>query len=190
MGFEDLIVLILVGSGLLSSVFGGKKGKAAQERKAPQTRSRQNIDRERQPNAGGTGNPQMDEILRQLGFEAPSKPKPTEAPARELQPRKASSADLFEPLTQPKTKVKQPSHQVAARLRPEPQIVSLEPVDYSTEEVRSNKRHTAFHDQFVRPVDTSSPKKKGTRIGHLLSTSSLKQGIILREILGPPKGLE
>lgn len=78
--------------------------------------------------------------------------------------------------------------QSVAVVEPEPEeAVSLETIEPDTEE-----RHRKFHDLYV----SESPGKKRTKAGVFrgaqleLSKRSLRHAFVMKEVLGPPKGLD
>ncbi len=167
MDIGDILIMIFIVSGLLSSLAGGKKKK--QQSRPPQTRPRPRPRPSRPPSreeigAGARPRPsldpshsgpvptQMEEILRQLGLEVgPEIEEPEVVVEREV-------------------------------VRPElPKILSVVP--------DTEVRHTEFHDEYIDAFEQTRIERPRSRGKKLLNPQSLRQAMLLREIFGPPKGM-
>jgi len=178
--FGDILVFILIGSGLLSSILGGKKKKktlpqARQGRPRPAPRARP---RPAHPNAGGPQpslDPnhtapvasQMEQILQQLGLQVEPDVE-TEAP----------------PEPEPELNV-----EVDAVGRVLPRAVSLEEPARPAVAPDGEERHDEFHEDYVSAYRPTRIARPSSRARGMLSRESLRQAILYHEILGPPKGL-
>ncbi len=167
MDIGDILILIFIVSGLLSSLMGGKKKK--QQSRSPQSRPRPRPSRPPSRETAGAGagarrprpslDPshsgpvptQMEEILRQLGLEVgPEIEEPEVVVEREV-------------------------------VRPElPKILSVPDAEV---------RHAEFHDEYIDPFEQTRIARPPSRGKKLLNPQSLRQAMLLREILGPPKGM-
>ncbi len=164
MDIGDILILIFIVSGLLSSLAGGKKKK--QQSRPPQSRPRPRPSRPpSREGAGARAGPrpsldpshsgpvptQMEEILRQLGLEVgPEIEEPEVVVEREV-------------------------------VRPErPKILSVPDTEV---------RHAAFHDEYINPFEQTRIARPPSRGKKLLNPQSLRQAMLLREIFGPPKGM-
>ncbi len=177
MDIGDILILIFIVSGLLSSLAGGKKKK--QQSRPPQSRPRPRPSRppSREGAGAGTGvrsrpslDPshsgpvptQMEEILRQLGLEVgPEIQEPEVVVEREA-------------------------------VRPElPKVVPLERPPQRTVALDSDSeaRHTEFHDEYIDAFEQTRIARPPSRGKKLLNPQSLRQAMLLREIFGPPKGM-
>ncbi len=177
MDIGDLLILIFIVSGILSSLAGGKKKK--QQSRQPQrrprprptrppsregVRSRPSLD----PSHSGPVPTQMEEILRQLGLEVEPE---IEEPEVVVAPE-AEEVARYDPVG-----------------RELPRVVSLERPAQPTVVPSTEARHTAFHDEYIEAFEQTHIKRPPSRGKDLLNPQSLRQAILLREILGPPKGL-
>ena len=166
MDIGDILILIFIVSGLLSSLAGGKKKK--QQSRPPQSRPRPRPSRPPSREGAGAGaragprpslDPshsgpvptQMEEILRQLGLEVgPEIEEPEVVVEREV-------------------------------VRPElPKILSVPDPEV---------RHAEFHDEYIDPFEQTRIARPPSRGKKLLNPQSLRQAMLLREIFGPPKGM-
>jgi hypothetical protein len=174
MDFGDLIFLIFIALGGLSSVLGGKKRKqaaqAAKKRppRPPTTRPERaravvpatSRDRPVSREPRTDTHSQMERILRELGFDAvvedEPEPEPEETPWSEIPPE-----------------------------RELPRAVSLEPL-----KVEPEARHQEFHDKYVRPIAAPKDSTQRRPRGHrYVNAASLRGAVLRMEILGPPKSL-
>jgi hypothetical protein len=195
----DVVFIVFIALGALSSVLGGKKKhqqalKKPARRRPPypplpsnpstqQTVSDRTPPRERISPSRRTAVSQMERILRELGLDTTVPATPTPAPTPEPEP------ELIEG-------------------RPPPVIASLESVDIDDE-----ARHLQFHERYMhesterawgKPADSSlgmGQTEVGTKSGarpsphsrplakRYLNPDTLRSAILLHEILGPPKGL-
>jgi len=178
--FGDILIFILIGSGLLSSILGGKKKKktlppARQGRPRPAPRART---RPAHPSADGPQpslDPnhtapvasQMEQILRQLGLQVEPDVE-TEAP----------------PEPEPALNV-----HVDAVGRALPQAVSLEEPARPAVAPDSEERHEEFHEDYVSDYRQIRIARPTSRARRMLPRESLRQAILYHEIFGPPKGL-
>jgi hypothetical protein len=172
----DILIAIFIVSGILSSLAGGKKKKKQQSRppqRRPQPRPSLPPSREGagagarprpslDPSHSGPVPTQMEEILRQLGLEVgPEIEEPEVVVEREA-------------------------------VRPElPKVVPLERPPQRTVALDSDSeaRHTKFHDEYIDAFEQTRIERPPSRGKKLLNPQSLRQAMLLREILGPPKGM-
>ncbi len=181
MDLGDLLLLIFIVAGLLSTLAGGKKKRKG----VPQARPRPGPQRQPSPRRpGGTTGPrevpqsepsldpgarpvptQMEEILRQLGLDVGPEPEEPE-PAVEREPEPASIP-----------------------LRGEPRVVSLEEEALNLPDADREQLHSEFHEKYIRPLESVARASRSSRARLRLNPTTLREAIILREILGPPKGL-
>ncbi len=181
MDIGDILVVIFIVSGILSSLIGGKKKKRqsrqpqprplprpsrppSREGAGPRPRSRPSLD----PAHSGPVPTQMEEILRQLGLEVEPE---IEKPEVVVEPE-AEEVARYDPVG-----------------RELPRVVSLERPAQPTVVPSSEVRHTAFHDEYIDAFEQTRIKRPPSRGKDLLNPQSLRQAILLREILGTPKGL-
>ncbi len=183
MDLGDLLLLIFIVTGLLSSLAGGKKKKKKTTGRVPARPQR----RPRPSAAGGTSRPrrelphpepsvdpsgsgpvpsQMEEILRQLGLDVGVEEAAPEAAMETAPP---------------------PSPLVTHE---EPQVVSLEAPSLDIMDGDTSQRHERFHERYVKPLPPVDSRRRSSRAGIRLNPTSLREAIILHEILGPPKGLQ
>ncbi len=183
MDIGDILILIFIVSGLLSSLAGGKKKK--QQSRPPQSRPRPRPSRppSREGAGAGTGvrsrpslDPshsgpvptQMEEILRQLGLEVgPEIEEPEVVVEREVE--EIARHDAFG--------------------REHRQIVSLERPAQPTVVPDTAARHAEFHDEYIDAFEQTRIARPPSRGKKLLNPQSLRQAMLLREIFGPPKGM-
>ncbi len=177
MDIGDLLILIFIVSGLLSSWAGSKKKKqqSRQPQRRPQprptgppsregVRSRPSLD----PSHSGPVPTQMEEILRQLGLEVEPKMEELELAVE----REAEEAARYD-----------------AVRRELPRVVSLEKPVQRTVVPDPEVRHTKFHDEYIDEFAQTRIERPTSRAKDLLNPQSLRQAMLLREILGTPKGL-
>ncbi len=180
MDFGDLLLFILIGSGLLSSVLGKKKKKglpqarprrpqpARQRATLPERPPRPRAEPSLDPSHAGPVPTQMEEILRQLGLEVGRHGEEQEAPEQAHEIEAVGERDA-----------------VGRRM---PRVVSLE--EPSVQVVpNAEKRHDEFHEQYVRKFRQTRIQRPVSRGHEMLNPKSLRHAILMREILGPPKGL-
>ncbi len=179
MDFGDLFLLILIGSGLLSSVLGKKKKKLPQTRpRSPQpARQRATLpERPGRPRVGPSLDPshsgpvptQMEEILRQLGLEV-GHGEEQEAPEQAPEIEAVGERDA-----------------VGRRM---PRVVSLEKPSVEAIVPDAEERHDRFHEEYVTAFRKTRILRPVSRGHEMLNPKSLRHAILMREILGPPKGL-
>ncbi len=177
MDIGDLLILILIVSGLLSSWAGSKKKKqqSRQPQRRPQprptrppsregVRSRPSLD----PSHSGPVPTQMEEILRQLGLEVEPEIEELEVTVE----REAEEAAQYD-----------------AVRRELPRVVSLEKPVQRTVVPDTEVRHAKFHDEYIDAFAQTRIERPTSRAKDLLNPQSLRQAMLLREILGTPKGL-
>ncbi len=180
MDFGDLLLLILVGSGLLSSVLGKKKKKLPQTppRRPQPARQRATLrERPRVPRAVPSLDPshsgpvptQMEEILRQLGLEVGRHGEEQEAPEQAPEIEAVDERDYVG--------------------REMPRVVSLERPSVEAVVPDTEERHDAFHEEYVTAFRQTRIRRPVSRGHEMLNPKSLRQAILMHEILGPPKGL-
>lgn len=171
MDIGDLIFLIFIALGGLSSILGGKKKRQA-AKSAGKTRPRPRPPRPaqaREVSRTGRDHParrqprqpesQMERILRDLGFDAV-------AVEDEPEPQAVVSSEI--PLT-----------------RELPKTVSLERLD-----VEREARHQKFHDKYIKPVAAPEGARVPSRAERYVNAQSLRDAVLRMEILGTPKGLK
>ena len=181
MDVGDILLLIFIVFGVLSSLAGGKKkrkgvpqaplrpqrqpspprpGGATRPREVP--RSEPSLD----PGAGPVPT-QMEGILRQLGLDVGREPEVEEP----------------EPAVEPEAE----PHSIP--LREEPRVVSLEEEALNLPDADREQLHSEFHQKYIRPLESVDRGSRSSRARLRLNPTSLREAILLREILGPPKGL-
>ncbi len=172
MDIGDLLILIFIVSGILSSLMGKKKKQPSrQSQRPPQprpsrppsrdaagagARTRPSLD----PSHAGPVPTQMEEILRHLGLEVEPETEELEVAVE----REAEEAARYD-----------------AVRRELPRVVSVVP--------DSEVRHTEFHDEYIDAFEQTRIERPASRAKGLLNPQSLRQAMLLREILGTPKGL-
>ncbi len=177
MDIGDLLILIFIVSGILSSLAGGKKRKQQSRQQQPRplprparppsrerARSRPSLD----PSHSGPVPTQMEEILRQLGL------------------------DVEPEIEEPEVVVEPDVEEIArydAVGRELPRVVSLERPAQPTVVPDTEVRHTEFHEEYVDAFEQTRIERPRSRGKKLLNPQSLRQAMLLREILGPPKGM-
>jgi hypothetical protein len=190
--FGDLIILLFIVTSILSSLVGGKKKQQAKKR--PQARPRPRpvqLPQQRRVEsapAGGASTPApppretetaqtMEDILRQLGLDVGPEPEP------EFEPEP-------EPVPEPVVRDETPRLERDRVGREIPQVRSLE--DNTAEVVadRAGPVHRQFHEQYVKPFEQTRIEEPRSRARIHLNPRSLREAVILKEILGPPKGMQ
>ena len=181
MDFGDLLFMILIGSGLLSSLLGKKKKKLAQTRRPSPQPARQRatlperprvprVEPSLDPSHSGPVPTRMEEILRQLGLEI--EPHGEELEAQEQAPEIATAGERD------------------AFGREMPRVVSLEEPHVDKAIVPdTEKRHDEFHAEYVTAFRQTRIRRVVSRGHEILNPQSLRQAVLMHEILGPPKGL-
>ncbi len=176
MDIGDILVVIFIVSGILSSLAGKKKKQqAGQPQRPPRprptrppsregVRSRPSLD----PSHSGPVPTQMEEILRQLGLEVEPEMEELEVAVE----REAEEAARYD-----------------AVRRELPRVVSLEKPVQRTVVPDAEVRHTEFHDEYIDAFEETRIERPTSRAKGLLNPQSLRQAMLLREILGTPKGL-
>ncbi len=171
MDIGELIFLIFIALGGLSSILGGKRKKRAAQ-SAGKTRPRPRPPRPAQARAASTTGrdhparrperqdteSQMERILRDLGFDAV-------VVEDEPEPQAVVSSEVPPPRELPKT-------------------VSLERLDIEPE-----ARHEKFHDRYIKPVAAPEGARVRSRAQRYVNAESLRDVVLRMEILGRPKGL-
>ncbi len=176
----NLLILIFIVSGILSSLMGKKKKQPSrQSQRPPQprpsrppsrdaagagARTRPSLD----PSHAGPVPTQMEEILRHLGLEVEPETEELEVAVE----REAEEAARYD-----------------AVRRELPRVVSLEKPVQRTVVPNTETRHTEFHDEYIDAFEQTSIERPTSRAKDLLNPQSLRQAMLLREILGPPKGM-
>ncbi len=181
MDFGDLLFMLLIGSGLLSTLLGKKKKKLPQtrqprpqpDRQIPSLPERPRVPRVEpslDPSHSGPVPTRMEEILRQLGLEVEQHGEELEAPEQAPEIATVGERDSFG--------------------REMPRVVSLEE-PYVDEAIvlDAEKRHDAFHEEYVTEFRQTRIQRTASRGREILNPKSLRQAILMHEILGPPKGL-
>ncbi len=180
MDFGDLLIFILIGSGLLSTLLGKKKKKLPQTRpRRPQpARQRATLpERPQRPRAEPSLDPShsgpvptpMEEILRQLGLEVERHGEEQEAPEQAPEIAAVGERDAVG--------------------REMPRVVSLEEPSVAAIVPDTEKRHDEFHEEYVRTFRQTRIRRPVSRGHELLNPKSLRHAVLMHEILGPPKGL-
>ncbi len=177
MDIGDILILIFIVSGILSSLASGKKKKRQslppQRRPRPQSsrppsreaaRSSPSLD----PSHTGPVPTQMEEILRQLGLE--------------VEPEVEKAEVVVEPEVE-----EVPRYDVAGRGLP--RVVSLERPARPTVVPDTEVRHTRFHDEYIDAFEQTVIERPPSHAKEMLNPRSLREAILLREILGTPKGM-
>jgi len=179
--FGDLLFMLLIGSGLLSTLLGKKKKKLPQtrqprpqpDRQIPSLPERPRVPRVEpslDPSHSGPVPTRMEEILRQLGLEVEQHGEELEAPEQAPEIATVGERDSFG--------------------REMPRVVSLEE-PYVDEAIvpDAQKRHDEFHEEYVTEFRQTRIQRTASRGREILNPKSLRQAILMHEILGPPKGL-
>lgn len=159
---EELFQIVLIAIFLLAGLLGSRKKKPSEKR--PQTRP----SRPRRPPVARPARPPT---------AATAPPRPTKTPQETL--LDLLMKQLPEEMRAPAPEPPPPP------LPPEPEeAVSLEPLD-----IDAAARHEAFHERYPESspamITPSRPKHRFLR-----SPTSLRDAVIWRAVLGPPKGLE
>lgn len=187
MDFGDLLLLIFIVAGLLSTLAGGKKKRKG----VPQARSR--LPRQPSPRLpdGATGPrevPQSEPSLDPGARPVPTQPVPTqmEEILRQLGLDVGREPEVEEP--EPAAEREAEPHSMP--LRDEPRVVSLEEEALNLPDDDREQLHSEFHEKYIRPLDPVDRGSRSSRARIRLNPTTLREAIILREILGPPKGLQ
>ena len=180
MDIGDILILIFIVSGILSSLAGKKKKQqSGKPQQRPRPRPTRPPSRERVLPSSPSLDPshtapvptQMEEILRQLGLEVEPETEELEL-AVEREAEEAEEAARYDAVG-----------------RELPRVVSLEKPVQRTVTPDTEVRHTAFHDEYIDAFEQTSIERPTSRAKDLLNPQSLRQAMLLREILGTPKGL-
>ncbi len=180
MDFGDILFMILIGSGLLTSLLVKKKKKLPQTRRPRPQPARQRAtlpERPRVPRAEPFLDPShsgpvptpMEEILRQLGLEVEQHGEELEAPEQAPEIATVGERDAVG--------------------REMPRVVSLEEPYVEVIAPDTEKRHDEFHEQYVTAFRETRIRRAVSRGHEMLNPESLRHAILMHEILGPPKGL-
>ncbi len=111
----------------------------------------------------------MEEILRQLGLEVERHGEELEAPEQAPEIATVGERDAVG--------------------REMPRVVSLEEPHVEAIVPDTEKRHDEFHKEYVRAFRQTRILRAVSRGHEILNPESLRQAILMHEILGPPKGL-
>ena len=182
MDFGEILIFILIGSGLLSSLLGKKKKKnLAQTRQRHPQPARQRatlperplvprVEPSLDPSHSGPVPTPMEEILRQLGLEVERHGEEQETPEQAPEIATVGERDAVG--------------------REMPRVVSLEE-PYVDEAIvpDAEKRHAEFHAEYVTAFRQTRIQRALSRGHEILNPESLRQAVLMHEILGPPKGL-
>jgi hypothetical protein len=223
MDFGDLLFLILISIGVLSSLLGGKKKKRPTGTADP--RPQQHVGQGRPPGSmpqgrrperemrrqvgptvvdpadaaaardAGSGHPatplnHFERILQELGLEQDSDeseagrpPPPQPPPAGWPPPGRPEPHGPDRQRRQPLPPPPPP---------PPPQAVRRPVVaDQAARSVElAGARHEEFHERYVQPLSEPARVRKRARARIRPTHSELREAVLWREILGPPKGLE
>lgn len=180
MDFGDLVLLILIGSGLLSTLLGKKKKKLSPARRPHPQPDRQRAtlpERPRVPRAEPSLDPShsgpvptpMEEILRQLGLEVEQHGEQREVPEQAPEIATVGERDAVG--------------------REMPRAVSLEEPSVEAIVPDTEERHDEFHEEYVRTFRQTRIRRPVSRGHEMVNPESLRHAILMHEILGPPKGL-
>ena len=178
--FGEILFMLLIGSGILSSILGKKKKKSPQtSRSGPQPARQKATMPERprvprvepslDPSHSGPVPSRMEEILRQLGLEVEPRGEEVEAPEQAPEIATVGERDAFG--------------------REMPRVVSLEEPSVEAIVSEAEKRHDEFHEEYIREFRQTRIQRAVSRGHEILNPKSLRQAILMHEILGPPKGL-
>ncbi len=180
MDFCDILFMILIGSGLLTSLLGKKKKKVPQTRRPRPQPARQRaslperprvprVEPSLDPSHSGPVPTRMEEILRQLGLEVEQHGEELEAPEQAPEIATVGERDAVG--------------------REMPRVVSLEEPYVEVIAPDTEKRHDEFHEEYVTAFRQTRIKSAVSRGHEMLNPESLRHAILMHEILGPPKGL-
>ncbi len=180
MDFGDILFMILIGSGLLTSLLGKKKKKLTQTRRPRPQPARQRaslperprvprVEPSLDPSHSGPVPTRMEEILRQLGLEVEQHGEELEAPEQAPEIATVGERDAVG--------------------REMPRVVSLEEPYVEVIAPDTEKRHDEFHEQYVTAFRETRIQRAVSRGHEILNPESLRHAILMHEILGPPKGL-
>ena len=111
----------------------------------------------------------MEEILRQLGLEVERHGEEQEVPEQEPEIEAVGERDSVG--------------------REMPRVVSLERPSVRAIAPDTEERHDKFHEDYVRTFRQTRVRRPVSRGHEMLNPKSLRHAILMREILGPPKGL-
>ncbi|MCZ6917343.1 MAG: hypothetical protein O7I93_11240 [Gemmatimonadetes bacterium] len=198
MDFGELILIIFIVSGILSTL--GKK-KKPQGKKLPQARPRprqaQLPSQRRVESAGGAG-----PTPSRAGMGAPE-PRAPSPPARES--ATATMEDILRQLgldvgPQPEVeleRVPEPEPELLPQVREVepvereiPPVLSLEDESIDAVADRAGPEHREFHEEFVKEFRYTDVFRARSRARIHLNPRSLREAVILKEIFGPPKGMQ
>lgn len=181
MDFGDFLLFILIGSGILSSLWGKKKKKNLPQTRRPHPQpARQGAtlpERPRRPRIEPSLDPThsapvptpMEQILRQLGLEVERHGEEHEAPEQAPEIEAVGERDAVG--------------------REMPRVVSLEEPHVEAIVPDTEERHAKFHEEYVRAFRQTRIRRAVSRGHEMLNPESLRHAILMHEILGPPKGL-
>lgn len=186
MDIGDLLVFILIGMGVLSQLFGGKK-----KRPAPPSR-RPRLPEPRTARTGEAGvakqktTSYMERILKELELDDLIEQRSgTSEPPVTIRPPLTAPPPKREPLAAPTQLADAAEESHSAREIPAAGGQSLETLEASGE-----AEHERFHELYIRPLASPGSEHPRSRVRKLLTNKGLRDAILLREILGPPKALE
>ena len=180
MDFGDILFMILIGSGLLSTLLGKKKKKLPQTRRPrpqpareratlPESPRRPRIEPSLDPSHSGPVPTRMEEILRQLGLEVEQHGEEWEAPQQAPEIAAVGERDAVG--------------------REMPRVVSLEEPYVEAIAPDAEERHDKFHEEYVTAFRQTRIRRAVSRGHEMLNPESLRHAILMHEILGPPKSL-
>lgn len=178
--FGEILFMLLIGSGILSSILGKKKKKSPQTSRPRLQPARQKatlperprvprVEPSLDPSHSGPVPSRMEEILRQLGLEVEPRGEEVEAPEQAPEIATVGERDAFG--------------------REMPRVVSLEEPSVEAIVPEAEERHDAFHEEYIREFRQTRIQRAVSRGHEILNPKSLRQAILMHEILGPPKGL-
>lgn len=181
MDLGDFIFLILMGLGFLSSVGGAKKKRAQRRnppRPTPPTPQRE---------------PQLNRELAEEPVRPTRRSRLQEARSRVKSQMEDLLRELEEQSKPPQAKLPLPPKPRVPR-RMEPVVPSpVQKGDTFPDEIveRDGTLHQQFHDKYISPLSDPVSRPSRPRVQRLLNRrQQLREAVLMREILGPPKALE
>ena len=178
--FGEILFMLLIGSGILSSILGKKKKKSPQTSRSGPQPARQKatlperprvprVEPSLDPSHSGPVPSRMEEILRQLGLEVEPRGEEVEVPEQAPEIATVGERDAFG--------------------REMPRVVSLEEPSVEAIVPEAEERHDKFHEEYISAFRQTRIQRAVSRGHEILNPKSLRQAILMHEILGPPKGL-
>ena len=175
---DDLISLVFFGALILLSLLSGKKKKKRQQQQQRPRVTRPTPERIERERAGRV-------------------PQESQRPVR----RSPAQAKAAEPQAEPKDLASELMKLLQGQMtpEPEPQRAPPEPEPYDEAEsleeleISSTERHEEFHEKYfdepaIQPKKLRAAAYRRARIE--FNNKSLRHAFVMKEVLGPPKGLE